>query len=166
VYVVHAINSRVEIYPVERNGRQVDAITPTVVTLKQLAEVTGWDCQGLQVSRVAAFFDEHKARYVIMWSTYAEEGATIEKTPVFVATSVTPNPNSGWMVMALDLRPSVAQGVGVCQEQRPSAFHMANLQVSTGDSKQHPGIQLPPLACLCLCAPGCAAMYAKRHCHV
>jgi hypothetical protein len=146
VYVLHAINGMAEIFPVEKNGRQVERITPTKLSLQEIAQVTGLTVSNLGIARVAAFFDEHKERFVIMWSTYAT-GPDVEDTPVFVASSLSANPNSGWMVTALDLRPNAAQGVGVCHEQSPAAFHMANLQVRHSKKAAHRH-RLQALVCL------------------
>lgn len=104
-------------------------MTPTKVHLMDMAAMTrDTDISQLEVARVAAFYDEHKKRYLLMWSTYAV-GDVERPPPLFVASSLTQNPLGAWVIWALDLRPDVAQGVTACAEQLPNAFHLGNLQV-------------------------------------
>lgn len=129
VFVLHAINGEAEIFPAERHGDVEASVTPTKVPLMNMAAMTkDDDITLLEVARVAAFYDEHKKRYVLMWSTYAT-GDVQRPPPLFVASSLTQNPLGAWVIWALDLRPDVAQGVTACAEQLPNAFHLANLQV-------------------------------------
>jgi hypothetical protein len=133
VFVLHAINGQAEIFPAEKHGDVEESVTPTKVPLMDMAAMTKdadmeADISKLEVARVAAFYDEHKKRYVLMWSTYAT-GDVKRPPPLFVASSLTQNPLGAWVIWALDLRPDVAQGVTACAEQPPNAFHLANLQV-------------------------------------
>lgn len=126
---MHAINGQAEIFPAERRGNVEAIVTPTKVPLMDMAAMTkDADISQLEVARVAAFYDEHKKRYVLMWSTYAV-GEVDRPPPLFVASSLTQNPLGAWVIWALDLRPDVAQGVTACAEQPANAFHLANLQV-------------------------------------
>lgn len=129
VFVLHAINGQVEIFAAEKSGKVEPTVTPSKVPLIDMAAMTqDDDVASLGIARVAAFYDEDKRRYVLVWTTHAI-GDVTKPPPIFVAVSHTQNPLGAWVVWALDLRPDVAQGVTACAEQPPNAFYLANLQV-------------------------------------
>lgn len=128
--MLHAINGQVEIFAAEKDGKVEPTVTPSKVPLIDMAAMTqDEDVASLGIARVAAFYDEHKRRYVLVWTTHAI-GDVTKPPPMFVAVSHTQNPLGSWVVWALDLRPDVAQGVTACAEQPANAFYLANLQVS------------------------------------
>lgn len=129
MFVLHAVNAQAEIFPAERNSNLEAKVTSSKVPLMEMAATTQLDLSDLGVSRVAAYYDEEKERYVLVWSTYAVREDVAHPPPAFVASSLTANPLGPWMIWALNLRPDVAQGVCVCEEQAASAYHLANLQV-------------------------------------
>lgn len=96
-FVLHAINAQAEVFPIEKGGTQVENVTPTKVDLLDLAAETGVSVECLGISRLAAFYDHEKDRYVLVFSTYAY-GPVSNTPPVFLAVSLTNNPLGAWCV--------------------------------------------------------------------
>ena len=127
--MLHAINAQAEVLPADKGGMPVENVTPTKVPLYDISATTGISMTNLEVSRVVAFYDADKKRYILMWSTYATGPVSITP-PLFVATSLTSNPLAAWVVWALDTRPDVAAGASFCSDQDLSAYYLSDLQVS------------------------------------
>jgi hypothetical protein len=141
VFLLHAVNGVAQMFLTAKDGTPSDLNRATKIDLAQMQAQAGFSMHAarpvdLEVAAVTAFYDPKSKRYAIVWSTISLTEDV--GPPVFMAVSQSRNPLGDWIVWALDLRPTLAQGLTFCHDHAANEYVFEFPQVRTdGDAALH-----------------------------
>lgn len=117
VTILHSVNAVAEIIVASRKtGERIPRSTWTKIPLSMLASVArpASEIDQLIMGDPTAFYDCKAGRWVLIWTSFADEGSTI--TPcLFMAVSHTQDTMGDWTVYALEARPRIP-GYRFCEK--------------------------------------------------
>jgi hypothetical protein len=134
VFILHAVNGVAQMFLTDKDGTPSDLNRPTKIDLAQMQAKAGFSMDAdhpvdLEIAAVTAFYDPKSKRYAIVWSTVSLTEDV--GPPVFMAVSQSRNPLGDWACWALDLRPTLAQGLTFCHDHPANEYVFDFPQVCT-----------------------------------
>lgn len=153
VTILHSVNAVAEIIVASRKtGERIPRSTWTKIPLSMLASVArpASEIDQLIMGDPTAFYDCKAGRWVLIWTSFADEGSTV--TPcLFMAVSHTKDTMGDWTVYALEARPRIP-GYRFCEKGGGNFSALA-----------------PQVCCIAvteLVLEICMFMHTYRHAHV